>query len=237
MPHSNVGSALSNVGIFLLERQCYQQAWDVLHDAVHLVCGTQVEPSVISAYIQEAQRRQSRPEPSIYNCPLCLQVISDHSDSTECIHATNLAGSVTVLRFEAFEPNSNKIAEETDGDSQVTMAAIVYNYAVATLFIALTESSLEMSTQLLQNSLRCMLRCQEVFATVSSTALLSSWELLQKVYTLALVSTQGLLSILYCLGPVDLSEQIQLLHHRLATMRETLARLPSELINIAAASA
>ena len=231
-------TALSNMGISLFEKQCYQQSWVTLHDAVHLVCGDHMYQADVTAYLQEAYARQSRPDPHASKCPICLQVLSDNSDSTLSIQATSAAGAVTVLRVEALESNFDGAAEEDDDDCQVTMAVIVHNYAVASLFIALTDTAWEScNQQLLQNSLRCMLRCQEVIGAISCNAMLSSWNFMQKVYTLAVVSTQGMLMLLYHLGPADAKDQVDQLHKKLADLRETLARLPSDSRVIAAASA
>ena len=239
MHRIKTATALSNMGISLFERQCYQQAWVTLHDAVQLVCGDHSKNQAdLSACLQEAYARQSRPDPSAYKCPIGLQVLSENSDSALSIQATSVPDAVTVLRVEALESNFDGAVEEYDEDYHVTMAVIVHNYAVASLFIALTESTSDSgSQQLLQNSLRCMLRCQEVIGMISSNTLLSSWNFTQRVYTVALVSTQGMLMVLYHLDTADMQDQVDQLHKKLADLRETLGWLPSDSRIIAAARA
>ena len=223
--------ALNNMGISLIERKCYRQAWETLHEAVQVACKGKSDAVAVGTYLSNALQRQCNPEVSKSKSPLHLEIVSDSSDSITCTHATQLTNAAIVIRLEAFESTI---------DAQVDSAVILHNYDMAALYLALAYPVSKITGQLLQNCLKSLLRCQ---ADLSSRYLALQMDddfgLVQKVFVVAVVSTNSLLQVFTSLGAGKFETQIVECQDKLAALKDTLSDLDqhAEIGTIAAAAA
>ena len=226
--------ALNNMGVSLLERKCYRQALETLHDAVRLTRTQQ--PMTVSTlpkqHIADAYRRQCKPEPSKPEKPLPLrmEVVSDDSDSITCLRATHSHDACIAIRLEGFESTN---------DVQVDVAVILHNYSVAALCLSLAHPTSNTSSQLLQTCLKSLLQCQKELSTrYANLDMDGDFALVHKVFVVAVISTKSLLQALTNLGTSEFEMQILECHEKLKTLKETLSDLDhAEMGTMAAAAA
>ncbi|GKZ00801.1 hypothetical protein MPSEU_001031800 [Mayamaea pseudoterrestris] len=181
----------------------------------------------------DAVARQCRPEPSTSKCSLTLQVLPHYADSAACLHATSSGVAAIMIRLDTFEFATNDDDEICD----VNRTFVLHNYAIASLVVALANPGAITSASLLQNCLKLLLRCQQILARISGKAMLSSWDLMHKVYTLALISTSNLLLVLTRLGAGQFQLEAEELETKLESLRQILAKLdPPAMSHILAAA-
>ncbi|GKZ00282.1 hypothetical protein MPSEU_000981100 [Mayamaea pseudoterrestris] len=225
----NAAIALNNMGIALLERKCYRQAWETLHDAVQVACKGQSES--VCTYLNKAFQRQCNPDPSKAKSPLHLEIISDNADSITCIHATQINHSAIAIRLEAFDSTK---------DVSVDTAVILHNFAISALYLALAYPVSRITGQLLQNCLKSLLKCQSDLSTrYTNLDMDDDFGLVQKVFVVAVVSTNSLLQVFGSLGAGKFDAQIHECQTKLHALKTTLTDLDqhAEIGAVAAAAA
>jgi hypothetical protein len=217
MQVSSYTANLNNIGVSLLERKCYRQAFETLHDSVQLTRKHQISPfSTLPKKLVNAYQRQCKPEPFKLESPLHLQVVTDNSDSDECLRATHSQDACIAIRLEGFDSTN---------DVQMDFAVILQNYAVAALCLAHAHPSSKTSTSILQTCLQSLLQCQkELAARYAALDGDSDWELVQKAFVIAAVSTKNLLLVLQSLGE-EFESQIVECQDKLDTLNDTMSEL------------
>ena len=225
--------ALNNMGVSLLERKCYRQSLETLHDAVQLTRTQRPRPVSMlpkQHIIADAYQRQCKPEPSKPERPLHMEVVSDDSDSISCLRATHTQDACIAIRLEGFDSTN---------DVQVDVAVILHNYAIAALCLSLAHPTSKASAQLLQTCLKSLLQCQkELSARYANLDMDGDFALVHKVFVVAVISTNSLLQALINLGTQEFEAQILECQTKLETLKETLSDLDhAEMGTMAAAAA
>ncbi|GKY90341.1 hypothetical protein MPSEU_000008100 [Mayamaea pseudoterrestris] len=237
--------ALNNMAVSLLERKCYRQALETLHDSVQLTrkhrttasSGSQaVSPSLPQHIaVDYAHQRQCKPEPfKQADSSSSFQVVSDDSDAMTCLRSC--VDSCVGIRLEGFDSTI---------DAQVDSAVILHNYAMAALSLAMTAtknpttSSTATKKRLLQTCLKSLLQCQkELSSRYAQLDMDVDFALVHKVFVVAVVSTNSLLQVLQQLGTEEYGSQIVECQAKLVALKETLSDLDhAEVGGIMAAAA